>query len=77
VFRPFYRGGTEMAGSRDGGMLGNANGDAAGPRLGAPRSVTGLRSIPGSGKSPDATAARLGCAQMDDGRSSFVVTLPL
>jgi len=57
-FRPFYRAAQEngrVAGRR---MLGNAHGDAASPRLGAPRSVTGL-GLSLVGKSPDATAARL------------------
>jgi signal transduction histidine kinase len=77
VFRPFYR--TQAGDERRDtnmprGATGPGNGDA--PRAGAPRTVTGL------GLSLVRQIARrhggeARCAQMDDGRSSFVVTLPL
>ena len=89
VFRPFYRpqdGGGPQGGNapqggggpRDTNRPGDTNGapDGNGPRAGAPRTVTGL------GLSLVRQIARrhggeARCAQMDDGRSSFVVTLPL
>ena len=89
VFRPFYRAQGECGlqgggGPQDGGAPQDANeprdanGAAvrSGTRAGAPRTVTGL------GLSLVRQIARrhggeARCAQMDDGRSSFVVTLPL
>jgi signal transduction histidine kinase len=89
VFRPFYRpqdasapqGGNVPQGGggpRDTNRPGDTNGAPGGngPRAGAPRTVTGL------GLSLVRQIARrhggeARCAQMDDGRSSFVVTLPL
>ena len=82
VFRPFYR--PEQANAPQGGGApqgGNAPQGGGGPRVGSAPQAGAPRTVTGLGLSLVRQIARrhggeARCAQMDDGRSSFVVTLP-